>query len=87
MIQLCKLLKLERINDCVVMTHIDGKDSFRSFIQLLNGGVVSGHACPDPGCVFVDVFVMGIFDPVEITNFTQEFFDGGRKSVASKIRK
>lgn len=85
-IQLCKFLKLDRLNDCAIMTHVNGDDSFRSFIQLVRGGVISGHGVPESGHIFVDVFVMGLFDPGEISQFTQEFFGGGRKTKAIKIR-
>lgn len=86
-IQLCKMLGIERNDDCMIVHHCGGTQDFMSFIQVVDHGLITGHVCLQGTSIFTDVFINRVFDPVAVTQFTQSFFDGGRKSVASKIRR
>jgi hypothetical protein len=85
-IQLAKLLQAERVDDCVIKSLGKGTEEIMTFIQILDRGLISGHICVPQLCIFTDVMLHRVFDPADVTNFTQQFFDGGKKSTARKIR-
>jgi hypothetical protein len=85
-IQLCKLLEIERIGDLQIV-NVGTQDRPRYAItQLVETSFMTAHFS-DIGTVFVDIFACKAFDANAAAEFTKSFFEGSDVMLSSKIRK
>jgi len=86
-IQLCKVIDMVRYGDCQVTNFGTGNKAGFTLVQLIETSSITGHFSNDMNAAFIDIFSCKPFDPHEIGEFTQKFFESDEAEVTFKYRK
>lgn len=83
-IELCDLIKMKRFGDPqVVYFGEERRVEGYTLVQLIETSSITGHFTPVDGSAYLDVFSCSLYNPHEVTSFTQEFFKA--KSISARV--
>ena len=85
-LQLCKMIKMERHGDLIIEHFGDGNKEGYSMVQLIETSCITGHFANESNSIFIDIFSCKEFDVLDVAAFTHRFFDGDRCSHSTKNR-
>lgn len=86
--ELCRLIKTRKFGECVVV-NFGEKEEIQgySMVQLVETSLVSGHFANKTNSAYVDVFSCKYFNPYEVADFCQKYFQAEEYLVDYVFRK
>lgn len=85
-VDLCDFIKMKRYGDTWIErfgneSHLYGI----TVLQAIETSCITGHFCEADGGIFIDLFSCSEYDPLQVLQFTINFFQGknGRVAVAN----
>lgn len=87
-IQLCDLIDMKRFGDCQVVNF--GKDervAGYSMVQLIETSIISGHFANLTNAAYIDIFSCKPYDPQQVADFSQAFFQADDIEIHSTARR
>ncbi len=86
--ELCKRIKVKRFGECQVVNFgEDERVAGFSMVQLIETSLVSGHFANQTNTVYLDVFSCKYFDPQEVAQYANEFFEAKDYTLHHVLRK
>lgn len=75
-IELCKLLKVKRFGECIVV-HFGESEEIAGFslVQLIETSLISGHFANKTNNAYIDIFSCRYYDPNTAIDFCSDFFE------------
>jgi S-adenosylmethionine/arginine decarboxylase-like enzyme len=81
-VELCKLIDMKRFGDThVVHFGEDERVAGYSMFQLIETSCISAHFANDSNTSYIDIFSCKSYDPKVASEFTKNFFQGGKMRV------
>jgi len=85
-LQLCKLMQLERIGDCQIVNFGEGKKEGFSMVQLLETSCMTAHFENEQNLAFINIFSCNDIDVYKVRDFSKEFFEGSEAVSLKQVR-
>ena len=75
-IELCKLLKVKRFGECIVVHFGEAEEiAGYSLVQLIETSLISGHFANKTNHAYIDIFSCRYYDPTIAIDFCSGFFE------------
>lgn len=86
-VELCKLIGMERHGKCRIECFGDGSLHGHSFMQFIKTSSIVGHFDDKMGNrAFIDIFSCKYFDEKKACEFTKKFFRASRLTAVTRLR-
>ena len=86
--ELCDRIGMKRFGETVVVNFgEDPRVSGFSMTQLIETSLISGHYANQSNVVYLDVFSCKYYNPVEVAEFSKEFFKAKDYNLTYTLRK
>ena len=88
-IQLCKLIEMERVGDCQITIFGKDNDDYSGFtmVQLIQTSLISAHFNTMTNTAYIDIFSTKVYNANLACKFTLDFFKGEESEYKVHIRK
>lgn len=86
--ELCKRIKVKRFGECQIVNFgEDERVAGYSMVQLIETSLISGHFANQTNTVYLDVFSCKYFNPYEVAQYANEFFEAKDYTLHHILRK